>query len=130
MILQQHRSSFRTGDFERPSSLRKVKPYRKTSIQYVVYVQFILSSSPIVHLSICQRTVENSLVIRLRTMQSCGDPMDACLPLFVQVLLAVGRKATTDDIGLECVGVQRSQECVQSVHTHPGFLSLQRVMFC
>lgn len=68
-----------------------------------------------------QRTVESSLAIRLRTMQSCYYPADAYLPPFVQVLLAVGRNANTSDIGLECVGVQRSQECVQSVHTHRGF---------
>lgn len=41
--------------------------------------------------------------------------------LCVQVLLAVGRKSSTSDIGLECVGVQCNQECVQSVHIHFGF---------
>lgn len=41
------------------------------------------------------------------------------LTLFcVQVLLCVGRKACTGDVGLQCVGVECSQEYVQLVHIH------------
>lgn len=84
------------------------------------------------------RKPENSLVFRLThfsylklsgqfwSQQSGELSLHVCV--CVQVLLAAGRKASTGDIGLECVGVKCSQEWAQSVHNHLASVCGQQLL--
>lgn len=95
-------------DFKWPSSPRMAKQDRKTLIRYVVRVLFSFT------VLFCQGSDSDYTSQRL----FCGCEKHHIYELYpivlvrVQVLLAVGRKASTSDIGLEHVGVQCDQEWV------------------